>query len=140
MFYAGELEVPPLGAAELRMIEPMRLSFRTGLVVLIAGASLALSAQSSSTSSTRGPARGSLVLQGGVGPNPVIDGAFRALAGGPGSHIVLIPTASLPDTMPPEMMPDVMVFLARRFKERFGVSAVTVLHDHDRSIRYGQLR
>jgi len=110
----------------------MRLGFRTGVVVLIAGASLALTAQSSSTSSTRGPARGSLVLQGGVGPNPAIDAAFRALAGGPGSHIVLMPTASLPDTMPPEMMPDVVVFLARRFKERFGVSAVTVLHGHDR--------
>jgi cyanophycinase len=35
--------------------------------------------------------------------------------------------------MPPEMLPDVVVFLERRFKERFGVSAVTVLHTYDRT-------
>ena len=111
----------------------MRLDVKTWLVVAIAGANLALTAQSSSTSSTGGPARGSLVLAGGVEQNAAIDAAFGALAGGPGSHIVVIPTASLPETMPPEMLPDVVVFLARRFKERFGVSAVTVLHTHDRA-------
>ena len=42
-------------------------------------------------------------------------------------------TAPLPDAMPPEMLPDVVVFLARRFKERFGVNAVTVLHTYDRA-------
>ena len=31
------------------------------------------------------------------------------------------------------MLPEVMVFLERRMKERFGVSAVTVLHTHDRA-------
>jgi cyanophycinase-like exopeptidase len=38
------------------------------------------------------------VLAGGIEANPAVDSAFRALAGGPGSHIVLIPTASLPKT------------------------------------------
>ena len=96
---------------------------------MLAYTSLSAAAQSSS----RGPAGGSLLLAGGVEPNAAIDGAFVTLAGGRGSHIVLIPTASLPETMPTEMLPEVMVFLERRMKERFGVSAVTVLHTHDRA-------
>src|SRR5512145_1778581 len=98
---------------------PMKRGFATGLFVFIACAGLSAAAQ---PSSTRGPARGSLLLQGGVGPNAAIDAAFVTLAGGPQSHIVLIPTASLPDTMPTEMLPEVMAFLERRMKERFGVS------------------
>jgi cyanophycinase len=55
------------------------------------------------------------------------------LAGGSQSHIVLIPTASLGNDMPSEMLPEVMVFLERRMKERFGVTTVSVLHTHDRA-------
>ena len=108
----------------------MKIRITSGLVVLIACAALSVAAQSSST---RGPARGSLLLEGGVGGNSAIDSAFVRLAGGPQSHIVVIPTASLPDTLPSEMLPEVMAFLERRMKERFGVSAVTVLHTHDRA-------
>ena len=108
----------------------MKLGVSTGLVVFIACAGLSAATQ---PSSSRGPARGSLLLAGGVGPNPAIDAAFVALAGGPQSHIVLIPTASLPDTMSAEMLPEVTAFLERRMKERFGVSAVTVLHTYDRA-------
>lgn len=79
-------------------------------------------------SSTHGPARGALVLQGGVGLNPAINSAFVALAGGPASHVVVIPTASVFDAGPPGMATN----LARRIKESFGVGAVTVLHSLDR--------
>src|SRR5262249_6703137 len=79
--------------------------------------------------STHGPARGSLVLQGGVGLNRAIASAFVARAGGPESHIVVIPTASVGDAVPPRMAPS----LARRMKESWGVAAVTVLHTIDRA-------
>lgn len=79
--------------------------------------------------STHGSAHGSLVLQGGVGSNQAIGSAFVALAGGPGSHIVVIPTASVGDAGPPGMATS----LARRMKESFGVAAVTVVHTNDRA-------
>lgn len=78
---------------------------------------------------THGPPRGSLVLQGGVGSNQAIVSAFVALAGGPASHIVVIPTASVGDQGPPGMETS----LARRMKADFGVGAVTVLHSLDRA-------
>jgi cyanophycinase len=78
--------------------------------------------------STHGPSRGSLVLQGGVGLNRAVASAFVSRAGGPESHIVLIPTASVGDAGPPGMAS----FLASRAKESFGVAAVTVLHTLDR--------
>ena len=80
-------------------------------------------------SPTHGPAHGALVLQGGVGMNRAIVSAFVALAGGPGSHIVVIPTASVFDAGPPGMA----TWLARRMKESFGVESVTVLHALDRA-------
>ena len=80
-------------------------------------------------SSTHGPAHGALVLQGGVGTNRAIASAFVALAGGPASHIVVIPTASVFDAGPPGMATS----LARRMKESFGVEAATVLHALDRA-------
>ena len=80
-------------------------------------------------SPTHGPAHGALVLQGGVGMNRAIVSAFVALAGGPGSHIVVIPTASVFDAGPPGMA----TWLARRMKESFGVERVTVLHALDRA-------
>lgn len=80
-------------------------------------------------SSTHGPAHGALVLQGGVGLNSAINSTFVTLAGGPTSHIVVIPTASVFDAGPPGMATS----LARRIKESFGVGAVTVLHSLDRA-------
>ena len=80
-------------------------------------------------SPTHGPAHGALVLQGGVGMNRAIVSAFVALAGGPGSPIVVIPTASVFDAGPPGMA----TWLARRMKESFGVESVTVLHALDRA-------
>jgi len=54
---------------------------------------------------------------------------LQALAGGPASHIVVIPSASVDDAGPPGMVTS----LARRMKESLGVSAVTVLHTIDRA-------
>ena len=85
--------------------------------------------ESAQDSLTHGPSRGSLLLQGGVGFNHAIDSAFVALAGGPASHIVVIPTAGVGDAGPPGMES----FLARRIKESFGVGAVTMLHSLDRA-------
>ncbi len=108
----------------------MRICINRSLLVLLlsllASAAGLLRAQ---PRSTHGPAHGSLVLQGGVGLNQVITSAFVALAGGPGSHIVVIPTASVGDAGPPGMA----TFLARRMKESFGVAAVTVVHTTDRA-------
>ena len=110
------------------------IAFAAAVVVLIAGGMVnARAQQGRAQTPTRGPARGTLVLQGGVGPNAAIDNTFLKLAGGAQSHIVLIPTASLGDDMPSEMLPEVMTFLERRMKERFGVSTVSVLHTHDRA-------
>ena len=58
-------------------------------------------------------ARGSLVLQGGVGDNRAIISAFVARAGGPASHVVVIPTASVGDAGPPGMS----VTVARRVSD-----------------------
>jgi cyanophycinase len=79
--------------------------------------------------STHGPSRGSLVLQGGVGDNRAIISAFVARAGGPASHVVVIPTASVGDAGPPGMS----VTLARRMRDSFGVAAFTVVHTIDRA-------
>jgi cyanophycinase len=81
------------------------------------------------TSTTHGPSRGSLVLQGGVGSNPAITSAFIALAGGPSSHIVVIPTASVGDAGPAG---DWESRLAVRLKDSWGVAAVDVLQSLDR--------
>jgi len=78
---------------------------------------------------THGPSRGSLVLQGGVGPSPAIKSAIVSLAGGAPSRIVVIPTASVGDAGPPGMVTS----LARRMKESLGVAEVTVLHSLDRA-------
>ena len=97
------------------------------MLVLLLLASLGpLAAQSGST---HGPARGSLILQGGVGLNRAITAAFVARTGGPDSHIVVIPTASVGDAGPPGMA----TYLASRMKESLGVAAVTVLHTIDRA-------
>jgi cyanophycinase len=105
----------------------MKLSADTPILVLLLLASFGPSGAQSV--STRGPARGSLVLQGGVGLNRAIVSAFVARAGGPESHIVVIPTASVGDAGPPGMA----TFLANRIKESFGVAAVSVVHTFDRA-------
>ena len=104
----------------------MRFRGISPLVFLIASAVGSTGAQ---PSSTHGPARGTLILQGGVGDNRAIASAFVAAAGGPAAHIVVIPTASVFDAGPPGMG----TFLARRMKESFGVGEVTVLHALDRA-------
>lgn len=80
-------------------------------------------------SRTHGPSPGSLLLLGGIRPNQTIRSAFVALAGGPASHIVVIPTASVGDAGPPGMMS----YITRRFEEILGVAKVTVLHSLDRA-------
>jgi cyanophycinase len=102
---------------------------RSRLVLLLSLLALAAGLSRAQSRSTHGPANGSLVLQGGVGSNQAIASAFVALAGGPGSHVVVIPTASVDDAGPPGMA----TFLARRMKESFGVTAVTVVHTNDRA-------
>jgi cyanophycinase len=104
----------------------MRVVRNTSLLLLIACTVSSLTAQPSRTA---GPTRGSLVLQGGVGFSHAIDSAFVALAGGPASQIVVIPTASVDDAGPPGMSTS----LARRMKESLGVGGVTVLHTIDRA-------
>src|SRR5215471_11662306 len=94
------------------------------LAVFVTGEAISAGA----SESTHGPLRGSLVLQGGVGLNQAIASRFVALAGGPSSHIVLIPTASVGDAGPPGME----TWLARRMRDSWGVDAVTVLHSLDR--------
>jgi len=79
---------------------------------------------------THGPSRGTLILQGGVGLNRSVASAFVARAGGPRSHIVVIPTAMVGNAGPPG---DWRSHIARRVKEEFGVATVTVLHTIDRA-------
>src|SRR5262245_48381318 len=108
-------------------VAPMRLRVYAPMLVLLLVASVGPSGAQSA--STHGPARGSLVLQGGVGQNRAITSAFVAGAGGPQSHIVVIPTASVGDAGPPGMA----TTLARRMRESFGVAGVTVVHTVDRA-------
>jgi cyanophycinase len=79
---------------------------------------------------THGPRRGTLILQGGVGLNRPIAAAFVARAGGPQSHIVVIPTAMVGDAGPPG---DWRGHIASRVKGDFGVATVTVLHTIERA-------
>jgi cyanophycinase len=104
----------------------MRFRGINPLLVPIATVVASIAAQSSST---HGPARGTLILQGGVGDNRAIAAAFVTAAGGPTSHVIVIPTASVFDAGPPGMATS----LARRMKESLGVGEVTVLHALDRA-------
>lgn len=107
----------------------MRICATKSRLVLLLSLVVSAAGLVSAQSRTHGPAHGSLVLQGGVGTNQAIASAFVALAGGPGSHIVVIPTASVGDAGPPGMATS----LARRMKESFGVAEVTVVHTTDRA-------
>jgi len=104
----------------------MNLRVASLLVFLLASGAGSLWGQASST---HGPVHGTLVLQGGIGDNRAIISAFVAAAGGPASHIVVIPTASVFDAGPPGMATS----LPRRMKESFGVGEVTLLHSLDRA-------
>jgi cyanophycinase len=104
----------------------MRFRGINPLLVLIASVVASIAARSSST---HGPARGTLILQGDVGDNRAIAAAFVTAAGGPSSHVIVIPTASVFDAGPPGMA----TFLAGRMKESLGVGEVTVLHALDRA-------
>jgi cyanophycinase len=73
-----------------------------------------------------GPASGALVVDGGA-ESPATIKAFVALAGGPDSHFVLIPTATGADHLDEAEQ-------AQAFARRFGVKHVTVLHTRDRAI------
>jgi cyanophycinase len=97
------------------------------LVLAIGGRPNAAQVRAEDTG-THGPKHGSLVLQGGVGLYRDVASRFVSLAGGPSSHIVLIPTASVGDAGPPGMT----AHLATRMKADWGVSDVTVLHSLDR--------
>ena len=103
----------------------MRFRDLSSLVFVVASAAALLGVQSTST---HGPAHGTLILQGGVEDNRAIAAAFAAAAGGPASHVVVIPTASVFDAGPPGMA----TTLARRMKQSLGVGEVTVLHSLDR--------
>ncbi len=72
-----------------------------------------------------GPHSGSLVIDGG-GQDPATIAAFVALAGGPDSEFVLIPTAN-------EVRAENLGRVKDRFAKSFGVSHVTVLHARDRA-------
>jgi cyanophycinase len=76
--------------------------------------------------SSYGPDRGALVIVGGGEVGPEIVARFIALAGGPESEFVVIPTASLTEQVDTKRAGD-------RFARQFGVKNVTVLHTRDRA-------
>jgi cyanophycinase len=72
-----------------------------------------------------GPKTGALVIDGG-GESPAAIERFVALAGGPDSHFVLIPTAAVSDPVDAKREQQI-------FKTRFRVKSVTVMHTRDRA-------
>jgi cyanophycinase len=72
-----------------------------------------------------GPKTGALVIDGG-GESPATIERFVALAGGPDSNFVLIPTAAVSDPVDTKREQQV-------FKTRFRVNSVTVMHTRDRA-------
>ena len=73
-----------------------------------------------------GPDHGALVIVGGGAVGPEIAARFVALAGGPESEFVVIPTASETERIDTKRA-------AERFARTFGVEKVTVLHTRDRA-------
>ena len=76
--------------------------------------------------SSAGPDEGALVIVGGGAVGPEIVARFIALAGGPESEFVVIPTASETDQVNTKRA-------GERFARQFGVKNVTVLHTRDRA-------
>jgi cyanophycinase len=79
---------------------------------------------SASVSVSSGPPKGALVIGGGDDV-PASTARFVELAGGPGASFVFIPTAAETD--------DAIPRAAERWKARFKVKDVTVLHTRDRA-------
>lgn len=73
-----------------------------------------------------GPESGALVIVGGGEVVPEIVARFVALAGGPESEFVVIPTATEAERVDTQRVKE-------RFMARFGVKKVTVLHTRDRA-------
>ena len=73
-----------------------------------------------------GPDQGALVIVGGGAIGPEIVARFVALAGGPESEFVVIPTATETENVDTKRAGD-------RFARLFGVKNVTVLHTRDRA-------
>ncbi len=73
-----------------------------------------------------GPDQGALVIVGGGAVGPEIVARFIALAGGPESEFVVIPTASEIERVDTKRA-------GERFARTFGVKNVTVLHTRDRA-------
>ena len=73
-----------------------------------------------------GPTRGSLLIVGGGTIGPEIAARFIALAGGPGSEFVVIPTATDSETF------DVAQRRQRWIKTFGNLKHVTMLHTRDR--------
>jgi cyanophycinase len=83
-------------------------------------------AEAARAAASVGPVQGSLVIVGGGDVLPEIVARFVALAGGPESEFVVIPTAAESEQIDKERARD-------RFARRFGVKNVTVLHTRDRA-------
>jgi cyanophycinase len=79
-----------------------------------------------SASSSSGPEKGALVIVGGGAIGPEIVARFVALAGGPESEFVVIPTATEAEKVDTKRVRE-------RFVRTFGVKNVTVLHTRDRA-------
>src|SRR5205807_10379393 len=95
-----------------------------GLVCLAIVLTAAL-AGGKSSSTTLGPAKGTLIIVGGGKLGPEIVGRFIELAGGPESNFVVIPTA-ISDQVNVDQE-------NKRFSTVFGVKNFVVLHTRDRN-------
>ena len=101
----------------------MRLPEPLSLLALALGSALIVTPLT-----TRGPARGALVLVGGGANRPSFIQKFVALAGGPTATIVLIPTTLEDD----RLTPDGLDRLRDSMANILGMPHVLVLHTRDR--------
>src|SRR4029077_325126 len=104
-----------------------RLPVRRRLALLAATLLiLVVPAAAAVAGSSVGPDQGSLVIVGGGAVGPEIVARFVALAGGPESELLCVPTASETEQVDTKRAGD-------RFARLFGVKNVTVLHTRDRA-------
>jgi len=101
-----------------RFLNPLLVTVAT-LLVLPAGAA------KYDHSPTVGPAKGTLIIQGGGALHPAIVQRFVELAGGPDANVVVIPTASADNQIDP-------VRLKESFTRNWGMKNVTILHTRSR--------
>jgi cyanophycinase len=104
--------------------------------------SLAFTAAAPLWAESSGPARGTLVVDGGGATDAVRD-RFVALAGGPTARIVVIPTAAssirfgddntILDLDVPRDRPEWAAY-DRHLRKWFGAEGVTILHTRDRAV------